>query len=88
MQRTAFDPNDILVQGSMNLLDCDNPNYYGPTAVPYLIYGPALDFDITCGSNIFTVSSQPLSRRSMPSHCEAAAQPLSPRTALLCQLTP
>ena len=55
-QRTAFYPNNILVNASINLLDCDNPNYSTPD---YSINAPALPFDISCGSNIFTVRLRP-----------------------------
>ena len=62
-QRTAFNPNNILVDGSMNLLDCDNPNYRATS--PYTINAPPLGFDITCGSNAYGVRLQCLGCHSM-----------------------
>ena len=54
-QRAAFFPNNIVVQGSVNLLDCDNPDY---STMSYNITAPSLPFDITCGATTFTVRSQ------------------------------
>ena len=51
-QRTGFTPNNILVQGSATLLDCDNPDY---STSSYTIDAPALPFAFKCGGTTFTV---------------------------------
>ena len=53
MQRTEFAPNNILVEDSAVLMDCDNPGYSATTN--YTIDAPSLPFDITCDSTTYTV---------------------------------